>query len=793
MRAKIGKMWQLGFVLVTIAVSLAIPNLAWATPTSAGGVAYDTLCYDSGVPMPPDFLPKGATNYWTLNKLPMGDGSISSTQSFTGEQRYIYYYVSPGNQVPFDGKPGINPPGLCMVNAGTTTLGIAEINVLCQGSNGKTCFWRWPGFPEISPAFLPAGPFPVPQGQFKASPRISSRNPKDFEAPGVFGPGDTGSASACNTTTGANCTRFFAGGSEHGFNDATTAGNNNTSVPIACTNCHVGENMIINHPGTATDITGALNSAEDQDYFPTLGGDANWPDPLVPAYTAGLAACGSGTSTGTGDKTGPPVTGSCVYFPPFNPGPSDYSTSYSTNLAGSGCFKCHQKAANGLTYAGRLPWISAALGPGDIVFNSGSANQGYTNTVFYPSVDRPMPGPATGCTVSTCDGAMPKNESKGQSALISGDPFALEVLNDDGQWLADAQSANYGGNGHSGYLFPQTGSGGTYVSAYGTTLSYSSSYTQLESTSTHFCWVSGIEVVTQLVQPSPVERMSLQVVNGYWELVGQNNEGGTINAQCAPWAAFFGSQLTGYNARGLTPTTVMQSYYTYTYGVDGLPAKEPVAIPQSSTSGLCFISGFGGAFVTNYDTTQAAATLWWPGETTPNSYSAIGGDGEHWFVQQSNSSTQSFLDVNISCLDIGLLDPIDVFNPLAPPPYPNDAFGNIFADWQSAGRVNVYASSPEYGEGATAPIFGNACFYTQIVATGDQGGCYGDVATSEMDANYFTKNGGYQYKNSTESGLYDGPSTLYGTYVINESYPFSGEVCNTDVVWLAQACLQAIP
>jgi hypothetical protein len=809
---KVGKRRQVVLTLVTIALLLATPTSAWATPTIEGGVNYDLQCFAAGVPMPPDFLPKVGTNYWNYN------GTITSAQSFTGSlsgTRYIYYYISPGGQAPFDGQGGTQPPGLCMANSDG---GSNEINILCQGSNGKTCFWRWPNFPPIG-AFQ-SGPLPINAGAINISPRISSRNHQDFLAPGDFGPGDTGTD--CNVNNGAGCTRIFSGGNEHGFNDGTVAFNSTTSVPIACTDCHAGENMIINHPGTATDIRYYLTTnAQYQDYFPTLGGAANWPDPLVPTYNA-LNVCGYGSGTGTGNAAGGSSTGPCNYFPPFNPGPSDYSTSSSSwpNLEGSSCFVCHAApSGNATNYAGRFPFISAALGPGDITYNSSTVTEDYTNTVFYPSVDRTMPASctnstctsATSCTNSTCDGAMPANEPHPQSAYGNSEPFTLEVLNDDGQWLADAQGPNYGNSsGGSGYQWPQTTTSrppngstpGQYLSVYGHWLNYNTSYTQLESTSTHFCWVSGIEVVTVYgSQPSPAETMSLQVTpNGYWQLQGSYNTGGTINAQCAPWAAFFGSQITGYNARGWTPVAAMNSYVTRSYGPKApsrISASSPVAISGSSTTSVCFISGFDGAFVTNYDTTQAAATLWWPGEQSPNSYGAIGGNGTQWYVQQSNSSTQNFYDTWITCIDLGLLDPGN-FNASKPPPYTNSSTGDMFADWQSGSgasgsRVTYYASSPEYGERVTASMFGNACFFTQIVATGDQSGCYGNVATSELDNSYFYYDGGYYYCGEICTQQYDGPYSLFGAYVINESSPFTGETCNTDVIWLAQSCLNVIP
>jgi hypothetical protein len=55
-------------------------------------------------------------------------------------------------------------------------------------------------------------------------------------------------------------------------------------------------------------------------------------------------------------------------------------------------------------------------------------------------------------------------------------------------------------------------------------------------------------------------------------------------------------------------------------------------------------------------------------------------------VQQSNSTTQGFYDVN-ACIDIELLDPVYVFNMSAPPPYQIVAAGD---------QVAVMAMSQQY-------------------------------------------------------------------------------------------------
>jgi hypothetical protein len=813
MRISVGKRQQVGFVLVAIGLSFAATS-ARATPTTDGGVAYDTDCFYEGVPMPPDFFPITGTSLWHYN------GYLTSAQSFTGAQRYIYYYESSGQTPPFDGMGGgNNPQGICAVNLGI--LGspgpnaVSEINVLCQGSTGKTCFWRWPGFPPITfplPSSLtsPSGPLSI-SGLVRTpavTARISSRNSNDFEnfTSPFFGPGDTGTN--CNGSTGVGCARVFAGGDEHGFNDGRVAGDPvGDGRQLACSACHAGENMILNHPGTATDFRKFISNSNS--YFPTLssGGDANWPNALVPAYTAGATACG--TTTGVDGSVG---LVPCDYFPPYNPGPS----AYDSYVTGSQCFgACHTKATS-INSGGRFPLISAQMGPGDYLctYESGEppcpavgVTPDYVNEVLYPAVTRGMP--AQPCSSSTCNGAMPLSEKQGFNG--SADVFSRKILGADGQWLADAQSQFYSSSGGAGYQYPQSGSTfsqpngstpGQYSSPYLDSTPYlqflhytmtpSGSYTELEATSTHFCWVSGLALPTVASQPSPLPTMYLTTYTDtydnlqHWQLYGSNvGSGAQINAQCAPWGAIFAGNLNAtvnipptYNVRGWTPTMAMSksSYVQWVYA----PSTTPQYIKGSTPSSVCFISGFDGDFVSNGDTTQAAPTLWWPGETTPNSYSdmnGVSGDGTHWYVQLGNSTTEEFDQVHITCIDIGMKD--------------------TYANLQGAGGISVYASSPSYGLFPTAPVFGSACFFTQIVGTGvwtnsTCGYGEGNVATSPLDNQYLTYEGLYQYGGAPNAGLYYGPATVNGQYVINESYAPSGNTCNTDVIWQAQDCLNII-
>jgi hypothetical protein len=768
MLAKVGTRWPVAFV-VWVTLSFAAASTARATPTLNAGETYDNQCFLAGVPMPPNW----ATTSWQYNgTLPVGQSFENPTNA-----HYIFYFQSSGTSPPFDGETGPNPPGLCVAFPqlfGTSTnnspQALDSLFVLCQGTNGKACFWMWnaelPFQWELNDghngtyfcnAINPLTNAYTEQngatcsttgsGPFFQNPRIASRNGLDFLA-GAGSAGDTGTAANCNggihpVGSGLGCERQFFGGTD--INN-----NGGTKNDEACSRCHAGENMFINHPGTATDLigSGALGDGNGAKvvsagvWWPNA-----WPDPIVSQYQG--------------------LSGE-LYFPPYNPGPSNYGVA--SYLGGSSvCFSCHTQPtinANGVVTGGRggrFPWISADLdfGPQPPSSFLNLTPNNYTSIVFDPAVTRTVQNCSDSSPQSCPNGAMPPNVINGTG---TNDAFSKEVLNQDSAWLADVQATNYGGAGHSGYIFPQTGSGGSYVSAYGTTLDYASTYTQLEATATHFCWVTGIDVQYLYFQPNPLPTMSLQVVGSNWELVGTNNSdwGGTISAECAPWAAFFGSPITGYNSRGWTPQSAINSWVhpTYTY------TSSPQPIQNSGPGSVCFISGIDGAYLTDGDQTYAAATLWWPGETEPNTYP--GGSNYQWYVQLSNSSTEEFYNVHIGCIDIGMVD--------APSPH---NLGNPFNDWGLAGRRNGYGASPLAYQQVynTAPMFGNACFYTQIVATGIYGSCYGNVSTSEIDTSLFTPNQPYNG----------------ATYSIDNAFPGGTDWCDTSVWWLYQNCLAAIP
>jgi hypothetical protein len=458
---------------------------------------------------------------------------------------------------------------------------------------------------------------------------------------------------------------------------------------------HAGENMIINHPGTATDFRAAI--VRPDSYFPTLGmaGDANWPDPIVPAYNPDPMGCDGGGAN--------PAPGPCTYFPPFNPGPSNYPS-----YVNAVCFNCHiaPTTANFQSNlaGGRLPMISAALGPGDVLYST-TPTPDYANTVFYPSVNRPLVSP---CTSGTCDGAMPLTEVPGHSALGDGESFAEQVMHGDSQWLADVQGPQYGNTqSGAGYQWPQTGaSGSQYLSPYGNLLDFTEgpsigpTYTALEATDTHFCWVTGVVLPKVNAPVNPPPSMFLTRFNDpndnnreHWQLQGSNRTPSTpygrINAQCAPWGAIFASPvdadtddaiIPAYNFRQWNPHVAMKNYSEAPFP----PTATPQPIPGSTGNSVCFISGFDGDFVAGSGPQGADVVLWWPGETSPNNYQTeTPADGVHWYVQVINSAAAQFAKVHVTCIDIGLVDP----------GFPRTSV-NAFSALQTTGQISVFQSLP---------------------------------------------------------------------------------------------------
>jgi hypothetical protein len=295
-------------VAVALLASLALEGAARAELTAASGSDYAALCENRGVPLPPDFggAPDPrcagaacATGQWHRSgQLSRADGNASrapsgEAQSFNSpDLSEIFYYVSTSERA----------PGLCVANArrknGTTDF----FGVICQGTNGKVCFWDQGGSCKSSPGCFPFTDhlvLPLRRGAVTIASAVPGRAP-------TSGPHWVGGA---GLPSGA-------------------AGSNGEGV---CSDCHAGENAFVNHPGTATDILrasanhwgGATHLPSRQYWFPV-----RWPDPIVPSFDSELRGAW-----------------------PENPGPAPSSR------ADSVCFSCHRDSGPG----GRFPRLSRAL------------------------------------------------------------------------------------------------------------------------------------------------------------------------------------------------------------------------------------------------------------------------------------------------------------------------------------------------------------------------------------------------------------------------------------------------
>jgi hypothetical protein len=285
-------------------VALAGASGARAELTDTSGAAYAALCERRGVPLPPAFggaadpscVSAGcATGLWhESGRLAKADGARNGeAQSFNSpDSSDIFYYVSRSKR----------NPGLCVANARRKNGFTDFFGVICQGTNGRVCFWDQgasckdlPGcFPYTDHLVLPLAGGAV---------TIASPNPDHLPTSGphwVGGAGLVGSA----------------------------PGSNGEGV---CSDCHAGENAFVNHPGTATDILsassqkwgGANHLPTRQYWFPAV-----WPDPIVPSFDSEIHQAW-----------------------PQNPGPGVSSH------AGSVCFDCHAEGGPG----GRFPALSSNL------------------------------------------------------------------------------------------------------------------------------------------------------------------------------------------------------------------------------------------------------------------------------------------------------------------------------------------------------------------------------------------------------------------------------------------------
>jgi hypothetical protein len=192
-------------------------------------------------------------------------------------------------------------PGLCVANARRRQGHTDFFGVICQGTNGKVCYWDQSGACKEGPGCFPFGDHLV----------------LPFAGGAVTIASSAGRAPASGP-------RWVGGAGLR----ASAVGSNGEGV---CSDCHAGENAFVNHPGTATDILaastnrwGGANELPARRYwFPR-----RWPEPIVPAFD-------------------PELRGPW----PQNPGPGPSSH------AGSACFRCHAEGGAG----GRFPSVSKAL------------------------------------------------------------------------------------------------------------------------------------------------------------------------------------------------------------------------------------------------------------------------------------------------------------------------------------------------------------------------------------------------------------------------------------------------
>jgi hypothetical protein len=561
-----------------------------------------------------------------------------------------------------------SPEGLCVAAPREGGKGTDFFGVICQGINGKTCFWDQAADCANLPCFQwNSGGLVVP-----ASPLIIS------------------------STTQAS-TDWIGG-------LALAGGGNGT-----CSDCHAGENGFANHPGTATDLVGR-GLVSPSVWFPN-----EWPDPIVPYFDSSVA---------TGETNGflPDTLGGAW---PQNPGPSTYSSSYSSDK----CFTCHVQTGPGR----RFPKISLQL-------------PGYCTTDLYSATHR-VAAPNCAGNIDCPSGAMaPAATMPPTAPSYNTDPFAEAMLGTNcnaapSDSLADWQSPNWAGGGNDtgllGYLYPQEDDLGYYNSVYGNRLTYTSNDTQLEATGSYFCWVTGFNIVTAGgSQPNPLPTMYLNAGAANWQLLGTNNTGSQISAQCAPWSTIFSSALTNYNSsRNWSSSKAMASLLQY----DHVPPGTLGPLSGSTATDVCFISGVDGDFLSNGDSSQAAVTLWWPGETSPNTYSSSW-NGSNWYVQVGNSATEQFANAHIICIDIGI----------------NGSFNNA----RNAGQIPGYSFGEGYYPYPMTNVDANACIYSQIVASGT---AWGPVQTNEN----------YLYDNAT--------ANFPNSWVIGDGF--------SDVVWLYEDCL----
>jgi hypothetical protein len=222
----------IGFSLAVVAWSLVTATTASAELTDQAGAGYASICDQRSVPLPPPF--GGSTMKWIKSGQLKGNPN-GEPQSFNANAPVdIYYY-----------QQTTAPTGLCMAAAkASSPVGAIDTDffgVICQGTNGKTCFWdqasSFTWNPTTNSLVLPTTPIVITS---KTASQIP--NPPAWLGGKDLAPNETG----------------------------------------VCSDCHAGSNAFNNHPGTATDLYGR-GLVPKSFWFPT-----NWPDPIVPDFDSSI-------------------------------------------------------------------------------------------------------------------------------------------------------------------------------------------------------------------------------------------------------------------------------------------------------------------------------------------------------------------------------------------------------------------------------------------------------------------------------------------------------------------------
>ncbi len=145
--------------MVVVAATIAATRQLHAEQVSLSGAAYAAECLAKGVPLPPKW--GGSPNLWTarghLSDPFERDPNDTSDKSLEGD---ISSY-----------QATTAPTGLCVINAHNGGL----FSVICQGTNGKACFWEGPNQSRVPPttAVVLADPSPsVPQTFVKSGTEL---------------------------------------------------------------------------------------------------------------------------------------------------------------------------------------------------------------------------------------------------------------------------------------------------------------------------------------------------------------------------------------------------------------------------------------------------------------------------------------------------------------------------------------------------------------------------------------------------------------------------------------------